>query len=182
MEGGAEGNGIVQTISAEYRAEQTKLHENPHYGVASVSYAPTVSSVINQLGMVEVLDYGCGKGRLAKALEVDHGVRVHHFDPAIPAFAGEPEPAEMVCCIDVLEHIEPDRLETVLDHLQALTKDVGFFSIHTGPAVKMLSDGRNAHLIQEDFRWWLPKIWARFDIHSMTHTNGGFYVVCNGFI
>ena len=53
-------------ISDEYRRMQQQLHENPNYGVASVGYAPLVAEVLQQVGMVELLDYGAGKGRLGQ--------------------------------------------------------------------------------------------------------------------
>lgn len=84
----------------------------------------------------------------------------------------------MVACIDVLEHIEPDCLDNVLDHLCALTEGILFCSIDTGPAVKVLSDGRNAHLTQQPIEWWLPKIWERWDIQTVQRTTEhGFYVL-----
>lgn len=162
-------------ISEKYKEEQEKLHENPNYGVASISYAPLVTTFINTLEVKELLDYGAGKGRLAHCIKPDHELKIEMYDPV--TFPEKPEPRQMVCCIDVLEHIEPDLIDNVLDDLKKLTLQYGFFTIHTGPAVKVLSDGRNAHLIQEDFRWWLPKIWERFNIHSFSHTRGGFYVV-----
>jgi len=164
-------------ISEEYRKEQEKLHENPEYGVASVSFAPIVTNLINTLKVNEMLDYGAGKGRLAKTINPDRRVLIELYDPAMPEWAGEPEPREFVTCIDVLEHIEPDMLDNVLDDLQRVTKRYGFFTIHTGPAVKVLSDGRNAHLTQEDYKWWLPKLWTRFKVHQLTHTPHGFYVI-----
>jgi len=164
-------------ISDEYRKEQEELHKNPNYGVASVSYAPLVTNLINQLQIDEMLDYGAGKGRLAQTIKPERKLLIELYDPAQPEWADTPSPRQFVTCIDVLEHIEPDLLDNVLDDLQRVTKEYGFFTIHTGPAVKVLKDGRNAHLIQEDFRWWLPKLWSRFDIHSMSHTPGGFYVV-----
>lgn len=164
-------------ISEDYKKEQEELHRNPNYGVASVSYAPLVTTLINQLNVFELLDYGAGKGRLAETIRPDHKVEIELYDPARPEWSDTPNPRQFVACIDVLEHIEPDLLDNVLDDLKRVTKQYGFFTIHTGPAVKVLSDGRNAHLIQEDFRWWLPKIWERFDIHSFSHTPGGFYVV-----
>ena len=165
-------------ISEAYRAEQERLHENPGYGVASVSYAPMVTHLINELQITEVLDYGCGKGRLGESIQPKGPLMFYQYDPAIPDVAQAPEPAQMVCCIDVLEHIEPEHLDSVLDDLQKLTQEVGFFTIHTGPAKKVLSDGRNAHLIQETYDWWLPKLMARFHIHSFAHDQHGFYVVC----
>lgn len=83
----------------------------------------------------------------------------------------------MVACIDVLEHIEPDYLEGVLSDLKRLCEGVAFLSIHTGPALKVLSDGRNAHLIQEPMMWWLPKLWERWDLQTIQVMDNGFFVV-----
>ena len=80
---------------------------------------------------------------------VDHPLRIQHYDPAIPDWADAPEPCEMVACIDVLEHIEPELIGNVLDDLQRVTRSIGLFTMATMPAVKVLEDGRNAHLIVE---------------------------------
>lgn len=164
-------------ISDEYREEQQQLHKNPNYGVASVSFAPFVTNLINTLEIDEMLDYGAGKARLAKNIEPNRPLKIELYDPAIPDYCDEPNPRQFVTCIDVLEHIEPDLLDYVLDDLKRVTKQYGFFTIHTGPAVKVLKDGRNAHLIQEDYKWWLPKLWDRFHIHQLVHTKSGFYVI-----
>jgi hypothetical protein len=168
-------------ITEEYRKEQERLHENPNYGVASVEFAPLVAQIINKFGVNEVLDYGAGKCRLAQTLGSDHllqrAVTMYGYDPGRPELSETPDPCEMVTCIDVLEHIEPELLDNVLDDLQRVTKSIGFFTIHTGPAVKTLSDGRNAHLIQEPMIWWLTKLDKRFDVQCMQKTRGGFYVV-----
>lgn len=167
------------TISASYKAEQQRLHENnPNYGVASVEFAPTVSKLINNLSIRKVLDYGAGKGRLGQNLEVNHPVTLTLYDPGIPGIDEVPEPHEMVCCIDVLEHIEPEFIDAVLDDLQRLVVRLGFFTIHTGPAMKTLSDGRNAHLIQEGPEWWLPRILSRFELHAYNRVSAqGFQVI-----
>lgn len=168
-------------ISEEYRKEQEKLHENPNYGVASVTFAPLVSQIINMFGVTEVLDYGAGKCRLAHTIAEGHMLKnpatFYGYDPGRPELADTPDPCEMVCCIDVLEHIEPELLENVLDDLKRVTESIGFFTVHTGPAVKTLSDGRNAHLIQEPMMWWLAKLDERFDIQCIQKTSNGFYVV-----
>ena len=84
----------------------------------------------------------------------------------------------MVACIDVLEHIEPQFLEVVLDHLSSLAEGVIFLSIDTGPAQKVLSDGRNAHLILQPMCWWMPKIFERWDVQSVQMASeSGFFVV-----
>lgn len=166
-------------ITKEYQQEQQELHKNPHYGVASKHYAPLVAQVINKTGVDNILDYGAGKGQLGQSLigQVGHKIQIEHYDPAIPDWSEEPSERDLVCCIDVLEHIEPDLIDNVLDHLQEKTRFMGFFTIHTGPAVKELSDGRNAHLIQESSNWWLPKLLDRFELLSFNKTSDGFYVI-----
>jgi hypothetical protein len=164
-------------ISDDYRKQQTELHKNPDYGVASVHFAPIVSKICNQYGVEELLDYGAGKGRLAQSLEVDHGMSVQQYDPAIPDWADAPEPCEMVACIDVLEHIEPSLLENVLDDLKRCTLRIGVFTVSTVFAEKTLDDGRNAHLIVRPMEWWLPKIMERFELHVCQRTPDGFFVL-----
>lgn len=112
-----------ELISDRYRLQQQALHRNPEYDVASAAYAPAIADTVNRFGICALLDCGSGKGRLMKALagRIRHDLSVRCYDPAIPEFSQRPEPAEMVTCIDVLEHIEPENLE----------------------------DGRNAHLIQQ---------------------------------
>lgn len=171
----------TRLISNDYRRLQTKLHEDPNYGVASTHFAPIVAKIINQYGVEELLDYGAGKGRLAQTLMadrlVDHPMRIQHYDPAVPGWDDDPEPCEMVACLDVLEHIEPSLIENVLDDLQRVTKSIGLFTISTTEAMKKLDDGRNAHLIVQPPKWWLPKILERWDLHAFQKTEDGFLVL-----
>ena len=77
----------------------------------------------------------------------------------------------------MLEHIEPELLDNVLDDLQRVTMGRGFFTVHTGPAVKILPDGRNAHLIQKPASWWLPKFMSRFELTVFQAMPQGFWIV-----
>ncbi|HEY8573933.1 hypothetical protein [Phenylobacterium sp.] len=164
-------------ISEAYRREQQSLHENPAYGVSSIEHAPLVKQLIEQVGVRSLTDYGAGKQHLKHALsQLGLEIEYHPYDPAFPEY-GEAQPAELVCCIDVLEHIEPEFLDRVLDELKALTRRYGFLTVHTGPAKKVLSDGRNAHLVQQPSSWWMPRICDRFEIETMRRTRGGFFVV-----
>lgn len=164
-------------ISDDYRAQQVQLHKNPDYGTASTVFAPIVSRICDDYEVQELLDYGAGKGRLAQSLKVNHRMRVQQYDPAIPDFADDPEPTEMVACIDVLEHIEPNLLENVLDDLQRVTQSIGLFTVATEPAMKFLDDGRNAHLTIEPSSWWLPKILERWELHTFQRRDDGFMVL-----
>jgi 2-polyprenyl-3-methyl-5-hydroxy-6-metoxy-1,4-benzoquinol methylase len=71
-----------------------------------------------------------------------------------------PKPSDVVVCTDVLEHIEPEKLDAVLDHILRLTGYFAHLVISTRPANAVLPDGRNAHLIVETPDWWLEKILA----------------------
>ena len=165
------------TISPDYLRQQQRLHENPNYGVASLAFAPLVIELAGKIGAKSIADYGAGKRNLQKKMkELGHGnFDYRPYDPVFPEY-GPPREADLVCCIDVLEHIEPEHLEPVLDDLQRITLRAGLFSIHSGPAAKVLSDGRNAHLIQQPASWWLPRLCARFEIAHLQRSPGGFWV------
>ena len=157
----------ISLITEEYRAMQQQLHQNPQYGIASVGYAPLVAQVVEAIAAPALLDYGAGKGRLGQALkqQLKRPLTIIHYDPAIPQWAALPAPCGLVACIDVLEHIEPAFVENVLDDLQRVTAGVGVFTVDTGPAMKILPDGRNAHLILKPVAWWLPKFLDRFELN-----------------
>lgn len=165
-------------ISEDYRRMQQELHKNPNYGVASLEYAPLVAQVMDAVGARELLDYGAGKGRLGTTLRehAQQPLTIHHYDPAIPEWSAPAKPCHFVACIDVLEHIEPMLLDNVLDDLQRVTQGIGVFTVHTGAAAKVLTDGRNAHLIQQSANWWLPKFMSRFELAQFSRMPQGFWV------
>ena len=164
-------------ISDDYLAEQTRLHDSPKYGVASLVFAPLVAQLIRDNRIATLHDYGAGKRRLSEELK-RLGVAVSYSasDPVFPEY-GAAQSADLVCCIDVLEHIEPDHLNAVLNDLQRITTKAGFYTIHTDPALKTLSDGRNAHLIQKPSSWWLPRLCKRFEVVHLQSIKHGFWVV-----
>ncbi len=167
-------------ITDEYRKANEQMHrEYASYGnVAATATPGIVAKLMNEHKIGELLDYGAGKLGLAKALNeqrlVRHPFRYIPYEPANEKYSGEPDPCEFVVCNDVLEHIEPDCLEDVLDDLRRVTTWLAFISIHCGPAVKKLPDGRNAHLIQEPPEWWLPKLMQRFDVQMVQRNEQGF--------
>lgn len=166
------------TISDQYRAEQQRLHRNPRYGVASIGYAPLVKSVLRIGRCSSLSDYGAGKCNLKMALGLSDGgpVSYHPYDPAFPEY-GPPRAADLVTCIDVLEHVEPALLDGLLDELAGLTRKLALLTVHTGPAKKSLSDGRNAHLIQEGPAWWLQRFATRFEMLHVQMVRKGFFVI-----
>lgn len=170
-------------ISDEYRKQQEKLHDGAKtpdgrsviYGGMAAIYAPLVKNVIEQIKPLHILDYGCGKHMvLPKALHklgLKHRFKYQAYDPAVPELAGAPVPADLVVCIDVLEHVEEDCIDDVLDHLHSLTDGFGLFTVDTGPAIKTLHDGRNAHILQRPPEWWLPRIMCRWELQTFQLTD-----------
>jgi hypothetical protein len=159
------------TISPGYLEQQRTLHSDQDYGIASLSFAPVVAELIRQTGCTSVSDYGAGKKRLLEGLAKAGVIPqcYYPYDPVFPEY-GLPRQADLVCCIDVLEHIEPDLLENVLSQLSEIVTKLGFFSIHMGPAARSLPDGRNAHLIQQPSSWWLGRLIPYFEIsHLQSH-------------
>lgn len=161
-------------ISDEYRELNSKLHETREdYGRLGSRWAPLVMALCANEGTMDVLDYGCGKGTLNLSLPFG----VHCYDPAVPKFSATPKPADIVVCTDVAEHIEPDCLDDVLDDLQRVTGKVLVLNVATRPAVKTLADGRNAHLIVEQWEWWRPHIEKRWRLRDIEVQKGEFTAI-----
>jgi uncharacterized Rossmann fold enzyme/SAM-dependent methyltransferase len=153
-----------ELISPEYRELNRRLHQDePLFGTNAAKYAPVVLDLSKALKTTSILDYGAGKGLLASNLPFP----IWEYDPAISGKQTCPRPADIVTCIDVLEHIEPDKLDFVLDDLRRCVRKVGFFVISQGSAQKTFPDGRNTHLIQQGKGWWEKKLAKFFEIGSV---------------
>lgn len=162
-------------ISEQYRELNAQKHRtSPVYGSYGDRLAEFVRKLAKDIGATSILDYGCGKRQLEKAL----GFAINNYDPAIPGCEASPEPADLVICADVLEHVEPECLENVLDDLVRVTKEKLILMIDTAPANKHLPDGRNAHQIIEPMRWWMPKILQRWELEKLENKQSQFLCIC----
>ena len=103
-----------------------------------------------------MLDYGCGKGAILSHLQNKYpNIKIEGYDPAVVMFDKiSRQSYECIFSNDVLEHIEPDHIHTVLKHINELSTKYLWLRIDTVPARKVLPDGRNAHLIIENIDWW----------------------------
>lgn len=163
-----------ELISKEYAELNSRLHrDNPMYGMGGAKFAQTAINLSKNLKTTSILDYGAGKRQLEKALPFP----IWSYDPAVPEISAAPKPADIVFCTDVLEHIEPEKLQFVLDDLRRVTLKVGYFVINMGPAKKTYADGRNTHLIQEHQKWWEAKLSKFFEIAKTIVTGPSLHVV-----
>jgi hypothetical protein len=158
------------TISDEYIRLNRELHRRlDAYGTSAPRWTDAVRRVQQLTGAANVLDYGCGKALLSKQLggQID----VINYDPAVERYAARPEPADLVVCIDVLEHIEPHLLDAVVSDIRDLCRKAVFAVVSTRPAAKTLADGRNAHLIQQKPDWWDRRLSRHFEwVHRLGHS------------
>lgn|SRR5262245_61450058 len=151
--------------------------EKPGYGRSAREWVATVRELAFNVPTKDILDYGCGKRVLEEALGADHNIT--NYDPAIPEFSKHPgsRTYDFVCCLDVMEHIEPDCLDDVLDDLARLTRRQVMITVCSVSSYKHLPDGRNTHLIQRPYEWWLPKIWSRFTVRQFNLLGPKFLLI-----
>lgn len=161
-------------ITPEYQALQERFHiDRPDYGRSSARYCDVIQGIAGKMNTRDILDYGCGKACLQKGIPFP----IQNFDPCMPEYSRRPQPADIVVCSDVLEHIEPDCLPDVLLDLSTLTREVLFLNVATSPAIKILPDGRNAHLIVETPNWWLFQLLPLFTLTSFQVGKGEFTAI-----
>lgn len=143
-------------MTPQYRRLNAQAHEQmADYGRNGSRWSLAVRELLAASGSSTVLDYGCGKGALAAALP---GVPVAEYDPAVAGKDGDPEPADLVVCTDVLEHVEPDCLEPVLAHLDALARRALLVNVTLVTGRRRLPDGSPAHRLVRDAAWWQERL------------------------
>lgn len=153
---------MTQLISDEYKELNTALHKkNNLFGAKGFKKGAEIyEHFIKKYTVTSCLDYGCGKGTLGMFLSSNYGHTVHMYDPCYEQFNTHPVDMKFdgVICSDVLEHIEPEFLDNVLKDIFDLGSRVYYLAIGLCPSNKNLSDGRNAHLIIEDSKWWRERL------------------------
>lgn len=164
------------------REDLIEYYRNKHateaYGDTSVKYLRFLRPEIALLKPATVIDYGCGQSRLLDLLARDIGFRGIRHDPAIPEFSARPsEPADLLICIDVLEHVEEADLDAVIADMRSLCREA-IVVVDTKKAVQVLPDGRNAHVSLHPHAWWQERLSRQFGpltpIRCPRSTRAGF--------
>lgn len=144
-------------ISPQYRALLVEKHAKAKkWGTDGAKHAEPVLRYADELQAETILDYGCGSMALAEAIKDRR--RVSGYDPGIPGREGMPKPCDLVVCCDVLEHVELERLNEVFGHIRRICLKGAYLVIAIREAKAKLPDGRNAHLIVKEPKWWLRGI------------------------
>lgn len=164
----------MQLVSSEYKIVLTDTHritENKWGGGHSVDKLPKYESLLKSLDVKTILDYGCANGKFKVYMDKHKPqYTVYEYDPGIRGKDQLSDPADFLVCCDVMEHVEPDLLSNVMNHLQGLVLKGGFFNISTKEAITLLSDGTNAHKIVEGSDWWVDVFKEYFVVEDVEVT------------
>lgn len=178
---------MFDVISKDYKDLLTKKHDDKPWGGAGASWIHLIAPLLNRFNDgAEVLDYGCGRGKLKPALlEVRPDIIVTEYDPGVRGKDALPTvPVNFVVCTDVLEHIEQDKIGAVLKHLDWLSKDGIFLNIVFTPSRSFLPNGDNTHILQRPRDWWWEKLTDEETFPAMEwtiHRDMRDYLVVSGY-
>jgi hypothetical protein len=172
-------------ISQSYRAELRAMHGAGAWDNNESDYR-YINDVIHLIWKIQahtLLDYGCGSCRLKamlKQIMPDQELNIVEYDPGVTGKDTLPsKPCDLVVCADVLEHVEPDDLGEVLNHIYELTGTLAYLAVATRPADKRLPSDRNAHLIIDNATWWHQQIlkcpWDIVKIAELTQSEVIFW-------
>jgi 2-polyprenyl-3-methyl-5-hydroxy-6-metoxy-1,4-benzoquinol methylase len=141
-------------ISDEYLHQLQELRRlRPHWGCTGYRYAQDVYEFADNLDAESILDFGCGTCSLKDGLEGKF--KYSGYDPAIPGMDTLPdEHFDVICCIDVLEHVEEQHIFDVLDYIYDHSRLGVWFLVSTTEAKTLLPDGRNAHITVKSPSEW----------------------------
>ena len=145
--------------SKEYQAQLRQVHsgrsENKKWGTTGArNFGAFVTDYINHHNgwIKSVLDFGAGQRtlgqRVREGLYVD-GVTWDDYDPGIPEISDDKYliwDYDLVVSSDVLEHVEPEHLDSTLEQLRNCANKAQYHHIACDPCGLILPDGRNAHL------------------------------------
>lgn len=158
-------------ISQEYQIANRNIYNTSKRSAGGAKHANPVMDIAMKMDAYNILDYGAGQGKLKETIDAANaGYVVTEYDPAIIGKEAIPSPTEFVACTDVLEHIEPEKIDNVLNHIFSLMLKGGYFVISLCETKVWLPDGRNAHLLIKPVDWWLQKLLAykNFNIINCT--------------
>lgn len=167
-------------ITEAYRAKNAALHQsNGGFGGKAQKRLSAARILMRQYECSTVLDYGCGKGGLVRALFAE-GFDVQGYDPCVPEFNFEPFPADFVVCYEGPEHWEEDCVDAVLAHVASLTRKAAWICTALRKGGDIFEDGTNAHVCIHDADWWLDKFSQHFQVTEIrSHKEGDVLdVVC----
>lgn len=147
-------------ISKDYQEQLRIGHKNPKWMKGQISLPLAIKNFLIEYQASSVLDFGCSQGGLVRNIQQEFpNMLAKGYDPGIPEFEVLPaDQFDVIVSTDVLEHVEPDSIDQTLTIIGQKFSRACYLIIASYPAKKSLPDGRNAHLIIENFDWWRSRI------------------------
>jgi hypothetical protein len=150
--GYAENSVTEQEMLAEYARQ---IERGQFRGLTVNQYKHSIAKLVQRTDAKTILDYGSGSGEAWKILGPRMRVKVRCYDPAVPKFAELPQGKfDGVLCIDVLEHIVPEKSQSTIDSLFARANKFVFASTCSRPAKKCFPSGENMHVALRPYSAW----------------------------
>jgi cyclopropane fatty-acyl-phospholipid synthase-like methyltransferase len=144
---------LMQIMAASHRFKE-KL---PKYNL--------VQDFLKNESPKSLIDFGCAHGAMIDRIKNDFPniLTVDGYDPGVKKYESFPN-RQYDCLIsnDVIEHIEPEYLDSTLIAMNKLFTKSAWLIIACYPAKKILLDGRNAHISLHTPDWWIKKIKETF--------------------
>lgn len=140
----------------EYFVEQHRLmHLNQpskFSGKSVVPWIPMIDQICLKYHCDTLLDYGCGQAQHWP----DHWLdRITGYDPCVPRFQHQPQPADCVISCDVMEHIHHSGVHRVAQHIASLAGVIAVIIVSFNPADRRLPDRTNSvHVTVRPREWW----------------------------
>ena len=153
----------LEMYSGKYQEQLRREHYQSSWGSTGAKYSGSdILFLLRERPYIKsVLDYGAGKASMGSFIEELMPGRVQwtNYDIGIPEYDQLPSKTfDLVLSTDVLEHVEPDRLSSVLQQLEQLTGKVLYSDIACYPTGKFFGEGpyigEDFHLIIESPSWW----------------------------
>ncbi len=176
---------MAELISDQQLALNRSLHQaDPEFGRRDAASGmalrlPLALTRMHEAGLCSsVLDYGTGKGLLVERLrrELPGSINVSGYDPAVERWSARPEsPHDVLTCLDVLEHVEINSIDSTIREIATLTGLFCYVVVDLQPAVKRLADGRNAHVLLAPTEWWIARfsqVFSSLTAFPIKHESG----------
>ena len=164
-------------ISEEYKKQITEYHNSRPWGGAVRGNSMMLNKYMMISGAKTILDYGAGRSDLLKEMNAQYPNRqyiINEYEPGRPELAGDPPASDAVVSFDVMEHIEPNKVDNVIKHIYEKCNMWTYHKICLRAATGAFpGTEQNLHLTIKDGPWWLEKF-SKYFIFLETLMNTGY--------
>lgn len=119
------------------------------------AWLPRIEALADRHGLRTVVDYGCGAARGVSRFS---RLAVTDYDPAVPGCEWVPAPADLVVSVHALEHVEPESVDAVIDHMRGLALRALLVVVSCEASTKTLPDGSPWHSFVRPWDYWLGRL------------------------